>query len=121
MVYTLSASGKHMVKRTERKQIALDHRVYARLNEWKNKLFPDQKFVIEGKTFESRRTSWNEFFLAVITDAESGYFACPQHRKHRIKCEYCRADYYADEETKNTEKVLMAEKLGHQHGLGKEW
>ncbi len=121
MVYTVRYKWYTMGKRTERHLIALDQRVYLRLENWKNKLFPNQTFHVEGKTYESRRTTWNEFFLAVITDAESGYFACPQHRKHRIKCEYCKADYYADEEMKNTEKVLMAEKLGHQHGIGKQW
>lgn len=107
-----------MVNRTERRQIALDHRVYDRLENWRSKLFPNQKFEVEGKNFESRRTSWNEFFIAIMTDLDYGYFTCPEHR-HKIKCEYCQADYFADEQIKNTEKELMAKKLGRS--MNHEW
>lgn len=101
-----------MVKRTERHVIALDHRIYARVKEWKDKLFPNQVLEVEGKQFESRRTTWNEFFMAVLGDVENGYMTCMHHRKHKVKCEYCLADYYADEQIKNVERDLMAKKLG---------
>ena len=111
MVYTLCYHMYTMGKRTERHLIALDQRVYARLENWKNKLFPDQQFEVEGKKFDSRRTSWNEFFIAVMGDLDYGYFTCPEH-KSKTKCEYCLADLLAVEQIKNTERTLMAKKLG---------
>ena len=38
-----------MGNRTERHLIALDQRVYMRLENWKKKLFPDQTLEVEGK------------------------------------------------------------------------